>query len=120
MVHDPAAALVCLSRERIIALTGSSARLDYKPAITDPGDNYPHGEERRELTKQLNEHMPLMVALHMCGLSTHCIGVACGANRVTIDRRFRLLGLGYPGRNGPAPTAEKIVLRRPFVCRVRS
>lgn len=117
---DPLRFAIHLPRERVIALLGSSARLDYTPPPPeDPAEKaYWLEGEQAKVTADLDRDERRIVALHLLGVSNLKIGLAYGVSRECIAQRLRRLGyVGTVNATGTCPVAFKRLERRVIVAR---
>lgn len=103
MKTDTLAFITHLPRERVIALLGSTARLDYKPAPVVQVDEKAYWLEGQQptISRELDRDEPRIVALHLLGITNLEIGLAWGVSRECIASRLRRMGyVGNPNGTG--------------------
>jgi hypothetical protein len=79
-----------LTREQVIRLSGSTARLDYRPAKPEPL-NYHCGEEQKQIETRTRADWHVIVGMVLCGTSAQIAGLAYGITRQAVEKRLRLM-----------------------------
>lgn len=104
--------LLRLDRAAVIRLTGSAARLQYTPPPPRAPQYWGYG--RCPYAEGIDD--VVLLALHLSGLSSTALAVACGVTRQAIEKRLAKFreALGTPPgrRGGPVPQQQRALIRR--------
>lgn len=80
-----------LTREEVIRLTGSAARVEYRPAHPTEAARYHYGQEQKAIERVTRRDFHVIVGLFLCGLSAQAVGNSYCITRQAVEKRLRVL-----------------------------
>jgi hypothetical protein len=80
-----------LTREEVIRLTGSAARMEYRPADPTEAARYHYGQEQKAIEATTRRDFHVIVGLFLCGLSAQAVGNSYCITRQAVEKRLRVL-----------------------------